>query len=645
MENKFIDNLYVIYDIETLKNCFTACFLDYKTGKQKDFVIHKSRNDFKDFIIFLMKLKKNNYYFVGFNNLNFDSQILQYIFENRNILKNLSEDEIAHKIYLKAQEIIRQQNNDEKFNNLIPEWKQFFPQIDLFKQKHYDGTAKRGTSLKWIEFTTRFDNIEEMPIHHNTLISDSDIPFILEYNWNDVKATKNFFDLIKYETDLRFKLSEKYNLNLLNASEPRLAKEIFAKFLSENSGIYKKDLKKLKTIRSEIVVKDIIFPYISFETEALQNLLNQLKRLIIDPNNTKNSFDKTFVYHGIETIIGLGGIHACCNRGIYESSENWIIHDKDVTSFYPNLSIQNDLKPAHLGKSFTKVYNNIFENRKKIPKTDPVNYVFKIILNSTYGLSNEANSYLYDPLFTMSITINGQLLILKLVEMLVLEIPDIVIYQENTDGITIGYTPDKKNIVEKVSKEWEKLTNLELEDAYYKKMVIMDVNNYIAQTETNKLKRKGLFAYSIKEDNFDYHKNHSFLIIQKALEAYFINQKDPEEFIYNSKDIFDFLGAVKSKSDFNVNLYIVKDREFFVEKQQKICRYYISKKGGKLIKDFKDGRQSSVHAKNVCSIVNKIESKDVKDYDINYTWYITEVKKIINLIENVKGFQTNLFDL
>ena len=51
------------------------------------------------------------------------------------------------------------------------------------------------------------------------------------------------------------------------------------------------------------------------------------------------------------------------------------------------------------------------------------------------------------------------------------------------------------------------------------------------------------------------------------------------------------------------------------------------KKGGKLIKDFKDGRQSSVHAKNVCSIVNKIESKDVKDYDINYTWYITEVKK------------------
>jgi len=32
-----------------------------------------------------------------------------------------------------------------------------------------------------------------------------------------------------------------------------------------------------------------------------------------------------------------------------------------------------------------EVYNNIFQERKKIPKANPINYVFKIILNSTYG--------------------------------------------------------------------------------------------------------------------------------------------------------------------------------------------------------------------------------------------------------------------
>ena len=72
-EKKYINLKYVVYDIETLKNCFTCCFLDYASKKKKEFVIHNSRNDFKDFIKFLIKLKQNNYYFVGFNNLFFEN--------------------------------------------------------------------------------------------------------------------------------------------------------------------------------------------------------------------------------------------------------------------------------------------------------------------------------------------------------------------------------------------------------------------------------------------------------------------------------------------------------------------------------------------------------------------------------------------
>ena len=46
---------------------------------------------------------------------------------------------------------------------------------------------------------------------------------------------------------------------------------------------------------------------------------------------------------------------------------------------------------------------------KRFLKSNPKNYVYKIILNSTYGLSNDQNSFLYDPQLTMRITINGQL--------------------------------------------------------------------------------------------------------------------------------------------------------------------------------------------------------------------------------------------
>lgn len=639
MEKKYTNIKYVVYDVETLKNCFTCCFLDFDSKKKKEFVVHSSRNDIKSFIDFLFKLKQNNYYFVGFNNLGFDAQILQYIFEKRVQLSKMSADEISNLIYLKAQQIISAQNKDDKFTFLIPEWKLIFPQIDLFKQKHYDGTAKLGTSLKWIEFTIGFNNIEEMPIHHSDFINEEQIPQILSYNWNDVEATAEFFNLIKFETDLRIQLSNEYDLPLLNASEPRLAKEVFAKFLSEDSGIQKKELRSMKTIRDNIKVSDIIFDYISFETEPLQNLLKQIKGLNIDPNNLKGSFEKVFTYHGIETVMALGGIHACCKPGIYKSTNNLIIHDLDVTSFYPNLAIQNDLKPAHLGETFTKVYNNIFQERKKIPKADPRNYVFKVLLNSVYGLSNEYNSYLYDPLFTMSITLNGQLLLLKLVEMLVLSVPEIVIYQENTDGISIGYSPDKKDLVEKICKEWEKLTKLELESAFYKKMIIVDVNNYIAEGLDGKLKRKGLFEYKL-----DYHKNPSFMIVPKTLEQYFINNINIEQFIKNHDKLYDFLGAVKTTKDFNLNLYFIKDREFIKEKQQKVCRYYISNKGGKLIKDFKDGRRERIHAKELQTCLNTITDTDIKNYDINYKFYINEVSKVINLIEKPVGIQESLFN-
>lgn len=639
MENKYTNIKYAIYDIETLANCFTCCILDFESKKEKEFVIHDSQNDFKDFISFLLKLKRNNYYFVGFNNISFDGQVLQFLFNNRNKFNKLNGEDITNKIYKFVQNLILIQNRDDKYLHLVNENKLIFPQIDLFKQKHYDGKAKRGTSLKWIEFTIGFDNIQEMPIHHSEKINKDDIKTVLSYNWNDVHATYEFFKLIKFETDLRISLSNEYNLNLLNASEPRLAKEIFAKFLSEESGIDKSELKKLKTRRSIINVNEIIFPYIKFQTPELNILLEQIKKLKIDANNTKDSFEKVFTYHEIETVMGLGGIHACCESGLYKTNDKLVMEDIDVTSFYPNLAIQNDLKPAHLGNAFMKIYNNIFQERKLIPKSDPRNYVYKIILNSTYGLSNEENSYLYDPLFTMSITINGQLSILMLVEMLTLAIPEIKIYQENTDGVTIGYSPDKKQIVQDICREWEKITKLELENNFYKQMIIMDVNNYIAEDIKGKIKRKGLFEYEL-----DYHKNHSFTIIPKAIEQYFINNIKPDDFINNYTNIFDFFGAVKGKNDFNINLYFIKDREFIKEKQQKICRYYISNKGGRLIKDFKDGKKIAVHTNQLCNVIDELNSKEMKDYDINYNYYINEVKKIINLIEKPKMIQQSLFN-
>lgn len=636
----------IAWDVETLINCFTVCFLDVETKRKKSFVLYDDIDQLHSLIEFLRLIKNNNYVLLGFNSIAFDAQIIEFILKNYyNWSKGKYEIEtIIDEIYQEAQRIVALPDA-EKYLHLLPEYKLSISQLDLFKQKHYDGFAKRGTSLKWIQFTMNYPTIEEMPIKHDTYITKEQIPEILSYNWNDVESTCKFFEIIKFETDIRISLSEKYERNLLNASEPRLAKEIFGKFLCEDMNISYVALKKMRSFRNTISIGKLILPYIKFKTPILQGVLELFRNLEINPNQEKLKWDKKFTYHGIEMIIGLGGLHGCCSSGVYNSDEQYDIFDIDVASFYPNLAIVNNIKPQHLGESFSKIYQRIFEDRKKIPKKDPVNYVYKILLNSTYGLSNEKNSYFYDPIYTFSITVNGQLSLLMLIEMLIEKVPSLQLLQANTDGTTIKYKKEDLNKLRDACKEWEGITKLKLEESAYNKMVIKDVNNYIAIDNDKKVKKRkgGAFAYSLKpEDNeLEYHKNTSFLIVQKALEQYFINNIDYRIFIREHNEIYDFLGAVKKTSAFDLIWHIYKDDKYLQIPQQKVTRFYVSK-DGKLVKHFHDGRRVGVLTDWQVTPLNIIEKENAEEYDIDYTFYIKEAEKIISWVEGNKK-QLKLF--
>jgi len=108
----------------------------------------------------------------------------------------------------------------------------------------------------------------------------------------------------------------------------------------------------------------------------------------------------------------------------------------DVASYYPNLAIRNRWSPAHIpNEEFCELYEWFYKARKKYDKKNPLNYLFKIILNSTYGLSKNRHSFLYDPELTFRITINGQLLLSMLYEQITLAIPDAQPIMQNTDGL------------------------------------------------------------------------------------------------------------------------------------------------------------------------------------------------------------------
>jgi hypothetical protein len=167
-----------------------------------------------------------------------------------------------------------------------------------------------------------------------------------------------------------------------------------------------RDFKSLRTYRESIPVKDIILPYTEFKSEEFKNLLEAFKELVIDPEKTKDAFKHCIKTKGITIDYGLGGVHGSRLPGIYKSDAKYSLESFDVISFYPNLAIKNKWSPAHIPvEIFCEQYEWFFKERVKIPKKDPVNYLFKIILNSAYGLTNERNSPFYDPLMTMSIKI------------------------------------------------------------------------------------------------------------------------------------------------------------------------------------------------------------------------------------------------
>jgi hypothetical protein len=618
-------------DYETLSNCFIGVFEGIKSEDQEIFVVHESRNDIRELVEFL---DRNIYYeewHVSFNGLGFDSQITESIIRNKEWLIEQSPEKIAKFIYGKAQDVIYKQNNGE-FLEYSPR-DLSIRQLDVFKLNHWDNNAKRS-SLKWIQYTMDWTNIIDMPIRHTEHIVEEQIPEIIRYCINDVKSTKQIMNLSKSQIELRRTLTEEYGIDLYSASEPRISKELFLLFLSQKTGIKKWDLKQMRTHRARITVKNIILPYIEFKTATFQNLLKKFQEVVIYPGETKGGFKYSVQYKGVKTDYGLGGIHGARSTKVYESNEDMVIMTSDVTSFYPNLAIRNKWAPAHLEQDdFCDLYEWFFEERKKIPKKDPKNYVYKIILNSTYGLSNDENSFLYDPEFTMRITINGQLSLSMLYEMICEEIPNAVPLMQNTDGLETLIPREYVDKYMDICKRWEDITQLQLEHDTYSKIILGDVNNYIAITEDGKSKCKGRFEY----DNLALHKNKSFLIIPKAIHAYFVDGIKPEDFLAQNQNIFDYCGGVKIKGDWSFYEHHIINGEYEVKPLQHTIRYFVSKSGSKIIKkNNTDGREIQVEAGKwmQTTLINYTE-KEFSEYDINYDYYLENIYKEIRNLEPI----------
>ena len=659
-----------VMDYETLSNFFCGVFEHYKTLETKVFVIHDLRNELEGFIEFLKDNINNKEWHISYNGLSFDAQVTHYIIDNHHNWSDLSGCEIANIIYIYAQRCIQKSNNKE-FSD-YPQWKMQIGQIDIFKLHHWDNPAKRS-SLKWIQYSMDWENIIDMPISHTTEIKTQDqIDTILEYCINDVKSTKEIFNRSKSQIKLRKELTDTYNINLYSASEPRISKELFAYYLTKKLHIPKRNLKRMRTNRGSIKISDIILPYISFTSSEFKLLKQRFEVLEVDSTNLKGSFKYSINYKGVKTDFGLGGVHGAASKGVYKSSDDMIIMSSDVTSFYPNLAIRNKFSPGHFPvDDFCDQYEWFFDERKKIPKSNPMNYVYKIILNSTFGLSNDENSFFYDPELCLKITINGQLSLMMLYEQIMERIPGAIALLQNTDGVETVIPREYYDLYMEICKEWEETTNLNLEHDEYQKLILSDVNNYIGVNnfkEVNITKWREIkesqphYLFKVDNNKFSYapvklkgrfnfydlqlHKSKSKLVVKKAIYNYFVNDILPEDYLASNKNILDYCIGAKSKGSWDQLSRSVENRSFIEKKLQKINRYFISKSGVKIVKvNRNDGREIQLESGRwLQTVFNKIEVKPKwSDYNIDNLYYLQAIESEINSILLTKSNQLKLF--
>jgi len=205
-----------VMDYETLLNCFVGVFQHYKDDSISEiFIITKDQNDLPKFINFLKKCVQLNQWHISYNGLAFDAQISQHILKNEAKLLKLSGLEVAMYIHKLAQTIIDKSDRGE-FQEFAPRQLKI-RQIDLFKMNHWDNKAKMS-SLKWIQYSMDWQNVEEMPHHHSKPVeNDQQLQDIITYCINDVQSTKKIFDYSKEQIELRKTLTNEYGIDLYSA--------------------------------------------------------------------------------------------------------------------------------------------------------------------------------------------------------------------------------------------------------------------------------------------------------------------------------------------------------------------------------------------------------------------------------------------
>ena len=631
-----------VYDIEVFQNIFHCSVKNTETNDIYKFEISERKNQLRELVKFFKQVDKyitwGDYYttninipaniiFCGYNNLHYDNPIINYIIEYEDKLMQYNIPTICSSIFNLSKTITTSSEDN------IDAWKHWKYQIwfDTFDILTMLYSNKLRVGLKEIQVTMQYPNVQEFVCDWTKPLPLEDFDSMIDYNINDIESTSELLNRCKKDVDLRIAIEDEYGVRVLSKDGVNIGMKILTQKYLEKTGLTWWDIKDLRSPMSVIPLKDVILPFIKYDSPILQRVLEDMKNQIVSPG--RKGYENKFVFNNLRYSVGVGGIHSVNSPEIIIPRDDEMLIDIDVASLYPSMLIEYEFYPKHLGKEFLEVYKQIKDERIEAKHNgDKVkNETLKLALNGLSGNLQNEHNFCYSPFAVMQIRINGQLLLLMLAEKLTQIGCRIV--QANTDGLFVLLKKDVYSKVNSICREWEQLTKLTLEEDRFKAMYQYAINDYFAITEDNKVKEKGMFITTVKLG-----KGLTPKIIPKAVISFFKDGISVEDTIKNCTDIRDFLMSEKTGKQWHV--------EYMNEEQQRTNRFYASTNGGYLWKwkysNDSDAKsyQNMLTASGV-TLLNKFDDKPIEERKINYRYYIIEAYKIIR---DLKPLQLSLWD-
>ena len=498
----------VFFDFEVTEYDWLVVLLDMIN--QKEQVIINSPSDLEQFY----QEHKSNIW-VGFNNHHYDDYIL------KGILCGLNPKEINDFIIIKGEA-------GWKFSNL-------FRKIPLLSYDVFQHKIDRG--LKFFEGSLG-SMIKEssIPFDIDRKLTEAEIQEMVRYCRHDVEQTVEVFLQRKNEFDAIMSLIKMFP-EVLSIRDIGLTKaQISAKIL-ECERVRRDDefdLSVLPCIQIKKYRKAIDF-YMSFRGRT-------------DPDEVYSQ-TLTMMIAGVEHSISWGGIHAGKEKyqNLGQGRQIWHL---DVESFYPRLMIFHNLLTRNSQKpeKFRKIYETRIALKKAGKKKEQA--PLKIVINGTYGISKSDTSKAYDPRNANLICLNGQLMLIDLIEHLEV-IDGFELIQSNTDGLIVSLpdTDEAFQQMDDVCYEWETRNNMTLGFDEIEAIWEKDVNNYVFRFSNGKLERKG--DYLKERSALDY----DLPIVTQAVVDAIVNKIPVEQTIRNCNDLKEFQMVKKISSKYETLIY------------------------------------------------------------------------------------------